>query len=75
MKKMLANFGGEVLSRSEMKGVKGGGCNAKCSVGGGAYEWSRPNNTMTQSQAISAQQGCSSGGGTGYWCCASCPQQ
>ena len=51
MKKMLANFGGAVLSRGQMKSVSGGlmgnccanqtksGCNGVCGDGGGTCTW------------------------------------
>lgn len=71
MKNSISNFGEFALSRSEMKSISGG-CNAKCSVGGGAYEYSSADSSMSQAAAIAAQQACTEGGGTGYWCCSSC---
>lgn len=66
----LSSFNDFALTRSEMKGVRGG-CGSTCCQGNNCDQ--SPNyGGDSKDTATKAADECAQSGGRGYWCCASC---
>lgn len=62
----LSNFGGFALTRSEMKGVRGGACIIYFDTKGGCGNWPVPFGGSKEDAIDYADRYMSTGGATGY---------